>query len=255
MLESYRGYCDATGQPQNFDTPLFHELLAALEAMDASSLDQPQQMSDLQYDQFYQLYSGVLLYNGLLYATDVESGNVALPLALNSQTEPQIGISLQVLFVNAHSANSAQALRLLECYVETMDAYTKIPLCPAYNEPLTNASYGEYQSQLAQLQAQLPQAAPEEKPRLEERIAFYQGILADGSVRPWHISPETIARYREAIGPYLYVKHIKPLRDSGSQAFVQIQFLQGRYLQGEITRAQFIDGLNEQLGASAQGGA
>ena len=255
MLESYRGYYDATGQPLNFDTPLFHELLTALEAMDASSLDQPQQMSDLQYDQFYQLYSGVLLYNGLLYAADVESGNVALPLALNSQTEPQIGISLQVLFVNAHSANSAQALRLLECYVETMDAYTKIPLCPAYNEPLANASYGEYQSQLAQLQARLPEAALEEKPRMEERIAFYQGILADGSVRPWHISPETIARYREAIGPYLYVKHTKPLRDSGSQAFVQIQFLQGRYLQGEITRAQFIHGLNEQLGASAQGGA
>ena len=179
MLESYRGYYDATGQPLNFDTPLFHEFLAALEAMDASSLDQPQQMSDLQYDQFYQLYSGVLLYNGLLYATDVESGNVALPLALNSQTQPQIGISLQVLFVNAQSTNSAQALRLLECYVETMDAYTKIPLCPGYNEPLANASYGEYQSQLAQLQAQLPEAAPEEKPRLEERIAFYQGILAD----------------------------------------------------------------------------
>ena len=95
----------------------------------------------------------------------------------------------------------------------------------------------------------------EDKPRMEERIAFYQGILADGSVRPWHISPETIARYREAIGPYLYVKHTKPLRDSGNQAFVQIQLLQGRYLQGEITRAQFIHGLNEQLGASAQGGA
>ena len=47
MLESYRGYYDATGQPLNFDTPLFHELLTALEAMDASSLDQPQQMSDL----------------------------------------------------------------------------------------------------------------------------------------------------------------------------------------------------------------
>ena len=67
--------------------------------------------------------------------------------------------------------------------------------------------------------------------------------------------PQTIARYREAIGPYLYVKHIKPLRDSGSQAFVQIQLLQSRYLQGEITRAQFIHGLNQQLGASAQGGA
>ena len=35
MLESYRGYYDATGQPLNFDTPLFHELLTALEAMDA----------------------------------------------------------------------------------------------------------------------------------------------------------------------------------------------------------------------------
>jgi len=71
-----------------------------------------------------------------------------------------------------------------------------------------------------------------------------QGIETVGTVLP-----------DECCHMLLVKRDLKPLRDSGNQAFVQIQFLQGRYLQGEITRAQFIHGLNQQLGASAQGGA
>lgn len=249
MLNGYIDYYDATGQTLDFDTPLFNELLTALDNMCADNLDRPAVMTDMEYDQFYQLYSGLFVEDSLINAVSTSNHYLLGPLALSEDMDYKIGARMTVMFINPRCENLPEALELLECYVQHITPYFRIPFSPNEDDPYPNNDYEQtikrYEESLADLQARLEDVDPAQKRYVEDSIAYYQQLLADKEELRWYISPETIARYRELIGDHVYIRHSNVLYSAGDDTYAQLQSLHNRYIQNQITREQYIKELNQ----------
>ena len=248
MLKAYLDYYDAKGEPLTFDTPEFNAMLTALDSMDASSLDMPANMSDQEYDEYYQLYSGVFVDRGLLSTAEGEYAAVPLKLSIGEGKDFTVGTTMEVLFVNPRCANLPEAIKLLECYVDTLDESYKILMCPDCNDPVENQYYQEilknFQDSLAELQEQLKTADDAEKRDLEDTIKYYEDSLNNKESFRWDYSAQTIAQYRE-IGDHVFARHANVLYSAGSDTSNQLRSLHERYVQKQITRDQYIKELNQ----------
>lgn len=248
MLKAYLDYYDAKGKPLTFDTPEFNAMLTALDSMDASNLDMPANMSDQEYDEYYQLYSGVFVDRGLLSTAEGEYAAVPLKLSIGEGKDFTVGTTMEVLFVNPRCANLPEAIKLLECYVDTLDESYKILMCPDCNDPVENQYYQEtlknFQDSLAELQEQLKTADDAEKRDLEDTIKYYEDSLNNKESFRWDYSAQTIAQYRE-IGDHVFARHANVLYSAGSDTSTQLRSLHERYVQKQITRDQYIKELNQ----------
>lgn len=248
MLKAYLDYYDAKGEPLTFDTPEFNAMLTALDNMDASNLDMPANMSDQEYDEYYQLYSGVFVDRGLLSTAEGEYAAVPLKLSIGEGKDFTVGTTMEVLFVNPRCANLPEAIKLLECYVDTLDESYKILMCPDCNDPVENQYYQEtlknFQDSLAELQEQLKTADDAEKRDLEDTIKYYEDSLNNKESFRWDYSAQTIAQYRE-IGDHVFARHANVLYSAGNDTSTQLRSLHERYVQKQITRDQYIKELNQ----------
>ena len=248
MLKAYLDYYDAKGEPLTFDTPEFNAMLTALDSMDASNLDMPANMSDQEYDEYYQLYSGVFVDRGLLSTAEGEYAAVPLKLSIGEGKDFTVGTTMEVLFVNPRCANLPEAIKLLECYVDTLDNSYKILMCPDCNDPVENQYYQEtlknFQDSLAELQEQLKTADDAEKRDLEDAIKYYEDSLNNKESFRWDYSAQTIAQYRE-IGDHVFARHANILYSAGDDTSTQLRSLHERYVQKQITRDQYIKELNQ----------
>jgi len=253
MMNSYVDYYDATNQPLNFDTPLFREMLAALDAMDTSNMDLGDKPSDEAYDEFYQTYSGLLNGDmGMLNsgAVNEESWHVH-PLALSKDTEAYVGGEMEVMFINPRTPNMAEAIQLLENYVDALDDLSRIVLCSDANEPVANSYYEEmvqgWERELAEAQEALAKADESEKRMWEEQITYIEELMANKEDYRWDYSEESIRMYREKIGDHMFVRHSNPLYSTNTETNGQIQSLQDRYVQRQMPAEQFIRELNQKV--------
>ena len=248
MLKAYLDYYDAKGEPLTFDTPEFNAMLTALDSMDASNLDMPANMSDQEYDEYYQLYSGVFVDRGLLSTAEGEYATVPLKLSIGEGKDFTVGTTMEVLFVNPRCANLPEAIKLLECYVDTLDESYKILMCPDCNDPVENQYYQDtlknFQDSLAELQEQLKTADDAEKRDLEDTIKYYEDSLNNKESFRWDYSAQTIAQYRE-IGDHVFARHANVLYSAGNDTSTQLRSLHERYVQKQITRDQYIKELNQ----------
>ena len=248
MLKAYLDYYDAKGEPLTFDTPEFNAMLTALDSMDASNLDMPANMSDQEYDEYYQLYSGVFMDQGLLSTAEGEYASVPLKLSIGEGKEFTVGVTMEILFVNPRCANLPEAIKLLECYVDTLDDSYKILMCPDCNDPVENQYYQDtlknFQDSLAELQEQLKTADDAEKRDLEDTIKYYEDSLNNKESFRWDYSAQTIAQYRE-IGDHVFARHANVLYSAGSDTSTQLRSLHERYVQKQITKDQYIKELNQ----------
>lgn len=248
MLKAYLDYYDAKGEPLTFDTPEFNAMLTALDNMDASNLDMPANMSDQEYDEYYQLYSGVFMDQGLLSTAEGEYASVPLKLSIGEGKDFTVGTTMEVLFVNPRCANLPEAIKLLECYVDTLDESYKILMCPDCNDPVENQYYQDtlknFQDSLAELQEQLKTADDAEKRDLEDTIKYYEDSLNNKESFRWDYSAQTIAQYRE-IGDHVFARHANVLYSAGNDTSTQLRSLHERYVQKQITKDQYIKELNQ----------
>lgn len=248
MLKAYLDYYDAKGEPLTFDTPEFNAMLTALDSMDASNLDMPANMSDQEYDEYYQLYSGVFVDRGLLSTAEGEYAAVPLKLSIGEDKDFTVGVTMEILFVNPRCANLPEAIKLLECYVDTLDESYKILMCPDCNDPVENQYYQDtlknFQDSLAELQEQLKTADDAEKRDLEDTIKYYEDSLNNKESFRWDYSAQTIAQYRE-IGDHVFARHANILYSAGDDTSTQLRSLHERYVQKQITRDQYIKELNQ----------
>ena len=248
MLKAYLDYYDAKDEPLTFDTPEFNAMLTALDSMDASNLDMPQNMTDLEYDEFYQLYSGVFVDRGLLSEAEGDYAAVPLKLSISEDKDFTVGVSTEILFVNPRCANLPEAIKLLECYVDSLYDDARIMMCPDNNDPIENPYYEEiiksFQTGLEDLQEQLKTADAAQKRDLEDVIQYYEQALANQESYRWNYSAATIAQYRE-IGDHVFPRHANVLYSAGNDTTTQLRSLHERYVQKQITREQYIKELNQ----------
>lgn len=153
-----------------------------------------------------------------------------------------LGGSVRVAFVNPFSEQREAAIEYLEAAVERIEPSELIALCPEQNDPIENAQYEEivtsYDEMIAQTQESIAKAEEREDDEtlaaLEESLAnLKEGREWYEQNGQWEVSPEGIARYREA------ASCIVPERSAlwrEEEAVTQLT----QYVDGAITAEQFV---------------
>lgn len=246
MFNAYLAYCDAKGEPVTFDTPEFNAMLMALDSMDASNLDLPANRTAQDDDAYNQPSASLLMDHELLSQAEGDYAAVPLPLSIAEGMDCAIPVYLHVMFLNPHCANLPEAIKFLECQVDTLDVSTRIRLCPGNNEPVEDPFYAktiqELEESLASLREQLRTADGVQKQELEEIIGYHENALERSESLRWRYAPNTIAQYR-AIGGFLFAQPANSLYSAGEGVLASLQELHELYVQRQIAREAYIAGL------------
>ena len=247
MFERYIAYCDANGLDIRFDTPVFREMIAALEAIESKELEEslkgtnPEQ-SEYRQPLFWRNNSVV----GNWYAfggNDVSS--IFVPMGLTKDAGYRTGVHLSVMFLNPKSQHKEAAVRLMEYMIDGIDDMTSYVLMATRTEPLESKYFAEWlereQKSLADLEAKLATAAEEEKADLQSMIADEKAYMERNMSRmQYNIGPEALKTYREVIMPYVYVRTPSFLDTSEDAVTGEFDSLKKQYLDGKINIDKFI---------------
>lgn len=248
MMSSYVAYYQQIEGDLRFDTPLFRSLLTALESMDSSNLDLSENASMEEMDAIWE--NMFLLEPGQGASLVPNYDYTFLPMPLSPDTAPMIGMNIQIMFVNPRSQNLDSAMKLAQCYLETMNMETQMTMRPDLNDPVENPSFAQnvasLENKLAQLEASLAACAPEEKKNLEDQIADTKSALADQENSRYTVTAQDIANYRINIAPLMFgVK--QEVLNTQNEGAAELQNLQSRYLDKQITLDQFIAQADEKV--------
>lgn len=163
-------------------------------------------------------------------------------LALDDQTPPVIGASMEVLGINPYSKNSDAAFVFLEYVAQNLGIRFLTAMIPDQNDPIEvydyERTYERQQTRVANLEARLETVPPEDRRDLEDELQWARSYLdsLEGDGR-WAMTTEEIMDYRENIAPYLT---LRTGIFSSANASDQMQNIRRRYLDGQMTADEFI---------------
>lgn len=262
-LQLYAGETAASGKPFSFADPVLQQMLQQAEALrtgnriDFSNPDSMQALysemnnkAPLMSDWFsldvqslhYSLEENMSHFVRFENGQEVETGRqLPLLLSIGEGKEPHIPVSLTLMAVNPRSRHLEQAIRFVEAYAESLEPSTQVMLKPGMNEGIESPYLAEMiagqEEYLNTLEDNLKKAEGAGKTQLEKQIAEarmqYEKDLEENR---WEVSPEAIACYRALIEK-AYVVQFGDLYQA--IAAPDIQTLMQRYIQGQISLAQF----------------
>ena len=249
MYQRYIAYYNAIGEQLKFDTPIFREMMAALEAMECKELEAAlksgnpdPEVSD--YKQGIIWRSDMLVGNWYDYSQE-ESGRIFIPMGLTKDAGFHTGVEMQVMFLNPKSQHKEAAVRLMEYMIEKAYVKTAYTLLSTKTEAVKNKYFEEWleiqQKDLAILEKSLAEASEEEKAEwqaaVEEQKEYIQRRTPE---MQYDISPYAIQNYRETIMPYVYVSTPTFLDSSDEKATSEFDSLKKQYVDGKIDIERFI---------------
>ena len=253
-MDLYIAKYQAEGKDLTLDTPLFREMMEAIESVDIEALNDT--LPEMDDDGNYYLDAdadGYLftLYGDWLSVYAGQNYGESLVLPIENGGEAHIPVYLQILFVNPNTKNPDIAATYLQYTLEHMQDTQHIMIFPNDNEPVVNDYYQDmvedYETMLAQAQEDLKTAAPENVKDLEASIATYEDILSHKENYYWQASEESIAAYRK-LTPLCYAASPNILNYSSNEdGSSEINSLISRYRQGQITLDQFITQADQKI--------
>lgn len=224
-----------------FDTPLMRRLLLRAQALRIDKLDRP--TGDKSWYHLPSLLSFTSFNPGMFtrFATD-NPGAQMLPLTLSPEEGTMAGLPCSVgwLAISANTRNPEAALRYAESYLEALDAETRIRLYPGENTPLQASGMEErlqaMRAREADLSAMARNTSGAQKSTLEEELALLRRNIQVEESQRWLVSPEVIARYREAMRQaFVYNRSLAIIFESGD---FQRPFR--RWVEGQISLDEYI---------------
>jgi len=253
-FEQYIEKCQAEGEDLTLNTPLLREMLSALETVDIDALNDtiPEYDDDYMISYEESIASCLLTYYGeVLSAYAYEDYTSPLALPIQDGEAIHVPANISCVFINPNTQNQELAVQYLRSVLENMSATQHIMMFPDDNEPVANKYYAEivaeYETMLAEAEASLETAAPEDVKDIQFAIDSYQDFLSNADDYYWDASTESIAAYRE-LAQYAYAVTPTLLSYSGNDdAYSEIQTLISRYLQKQLTMDQFIEQTDQKL--------
>ncbi len=219
-------------------------LLTAFEKIDFDALGLPRNEAAVMYEYSEDIWRSALfdLFKQVsleFYAYDDESWKL-MPLAIRAGGTQMVSGRLSVAVVNPYSQNRALAVAFLEEATAQLPAVFLAETCPARNESVRVADYGEMiarlEENMEETRAALETAADEEKEMWEDILAeteqYYESYMGKGS---WLVSPEAITWYRpyaELIG---FEQNLGIERDNYFAFASEME----RYLDGQMSAEEF----------------
>ena len=247
MFNRYIAYCNATKQEVKFDTPVFREMISAMEAMETKELEASLKSPDPEKSDYKQplIYCNSEVVGNWYDFNNEDSGTIFLPMGLTKDAGYYTGVNMWVMFLNPKSQHKEYAVKLMEYMIDGIydsDAYT---LLATKTEPLKNSYFDEWlesnQKQLEEMEKNLADAPEEMKADLQSMIADQKAYIERRtSQMQYTISPHAIEVYRETIMPYVYVSTPSFLDASEDAVTSEFNSLKQQYLDGKINIDKFI---------------
>ncbi|NLO84072.1 MAG: carbohydrate ABC transporter substrate-binding protein [Clostridiales bacterium] len=200
-----------------FDTPLFRKLLTAFEQIDFADFDPYERYGEEAWDMpevsasFYPKESLFRIANDASTpnAYDINRSDMPLILALDEGIQPLVGISLQIMMVNAKTEHMDEAALYVAEYMKNYNAELSFALYPDLSEEVVNPDYEteveSLRSSIERTELALQNASNENKAEYEDSLQNLQERLAASDNLKISITKDEIAQYREQVTPYVYV--------------------------------------------------
>ena len=261
-LNQYVYYCQAQGQELSFDTPLFRNMMQALEDLDVEKLNESipsdygtEAMSMMKMRGAYMGESDALFMeygDWLSVYGNRKSLSYSAPLILSLEEggPKHIPVYIQALFINPNTKNMDMALRYLENALERLNPDQHVMMFPENNEPVPTENFEQmvvqWQDELEKQKKKLETAKPEEKKDIETIIESYEDMLANKDDYYWSISAEAIARYRE-FAPLCFAATPNLVNYNTKDGSSQIGKLIERYRQKQMSLDQFVTEVDKKI--------
>ena len=247
MYTRYIAYYNAIGEELRFDTPIFREMMAALEAMECKELEASLKSPNPEVSDYKQ---GIIWRNDMLvgswynYSLE-ESDRIFLPMGLTKDAGYHTGVEMQVMFLNPKSQHKEAAVKLMEYMVEKTYVKMAYTLLSTKTEPVENKYFGEWmerqQEDLAALEKSLAEASEEDKAEWQDAVDRQKEYIQRRTPEmQYDISPYAIKNYRETVMPYVYVITPTFLDSSDEKATSEFDTLKKQYQDGKIDIERFI---------------
>lgn len=255
MLTDYLYYCQAQGGEVKFDTPMFREMMQALDEMRCdeiadmlSSGDEDDYWSrEFLMQSGYQTVGDFSMYGG-------DSGynsQQAVFMRLTPESERAIGVTLTVMFINPRCKNMDYAVQLLQCELEAMDTQSRYTMDATASEAVEDPNFEEnvanWKKTLETVKQEREKADEADKRDYDDSIAYLQEMIDHQEQYRYIISEDMLKYYHEQVMPYLYVQQPTFLDASSDSQSTELQTLMSRYTDGQISLEQFIRDADKKL--------
>lgn len=251
VLTEYINYCKAQNGSIRFDTPVFREVVAAIENMEVGDILPSWENDDGGVWRESLFDSGYTVVGS--FSVD-DSYSIEMPLSLTADTPVINTANVSVVFINPKSRNMDMALKYVECMVEEMNQEDSVRavLFADQTEPVLNESYEEnikfMEQDIEWIEQQLAAADPSEKKDWETNLEYSRQWLEEyKTYYRYSISPEALAHYQQDIVPTIAVGTRTFLNSSSENANGELTTLIKRYLDKQIKLDQFIKEADQKL--------
>lgn len=255
VLRDYIDYCEATTGSIRFDTDIFREMIAAIDAVECRdirpSYEKVSAEDGIWRDSLFDY--GMSIISNFYIAND-DQYSIPMMLSLTADTEVINTANVDVIFINPRSKHFDTALRYVECVLESIEnteaAYV---LYTDKTEPLENSYYEQnikdMENSIAELEAEMAAADESDKRSYQEMIDGQKEWLEEYKANyRYDVSPEAITWYQTKIVPTMAVGKQTFLNASNEEsATAELNTLIKRYKDGQINIDQFIKEADRKL--------
>lgn len=254
VLELYEMTYGVKGQPISFDHP---DVRAAIAKILTLAPGQHEDMEGVRYYSsstadkvIFDTWGSIPIENPERYNAPGRYEIIAPP-PFAQDAPQQLPAILQVLALNPHSGQQANAVTFLEFAMEHAKASDRYLLRPDLNDPVPDEMYTQEEAEVLEtirtLEEDLTKAKETDRGALTDELASARDYLQFVQTQKWRIRAEEITNYR-ALAPLLNLRLDSQFAQSQSaQAGEQIKQIFGRMLKGHISTDQAIAELNQKM--------
>ncbi|MBR1683996.1 MAG: hypothetical protein IJ708_02580 [Clostridia bacterium] len=255
LIRRYVNYCRAEGEMISFSAPMFREIMEAIESIHTDNLQSAPNSEEDGYDEeawdaYYMLRSLMEFNNTIVGRFEGSVSGVSdntIPLALTADSPAYTYVYLSVVFINPYSTHKQDALKYLECLVESIKGTrTEYLLCADMTEPLLNPDYDliveNYKQALELTEQRLANPAEDDDVEsLKESLDYLTNAMQNlESEMRYTVSEAHLKWYQEEIAPIMRVAQRTFLTSTENDANTELSTLVGRLSAGQMTLDQFI---------------
>lgn len=240
-IRYYMNYCVSQGVKVDFSTPLFREMMTAVDQMQCDNLTKYASISD---EDSVQYRTGLLEYGHSTVGTFfIDRNYTDLNMGLTKDVTLGSPVHVTIMFVNPKSKNPESAVKYLEYQIKYLGTNEAATLCMSRNQPVENKYYplnkARLEKRLKLMEEKLTTVTDEdEKADVEAQIESIKQSLEDTDIYgKYSIDPECIERYVTKYAPTMFVKVPAFSNDKGME---EIRTLEKRYCERQISMEQFI---------------
>jgi ABC-type glycerol-3-phosphate transport system substrate-binding protein len=256
-LSMYVADCQANGQDLTLNTPVFKEMLTALDNLDTDALNDTLPAADdnatggrvMLDDNESTLFNS---YGDWLNIYDNGGYEYSRPLILSLEDggAQHIPVYVSAMFINPNTKNPEMAVKYAENMLDHMDKAQHIMMFPDDNNPIPVQNYDKmiesWQTSLDKQKEALKTAKPEDVKDIQATIDNLQDLLTNKDKYRWQVSQDGIDQYRN-LASLCFTATPNLINLNVNNGDSELSTLISRYLQKQVSLDQFLSDADQKI--------